>query len=123
MNPADYPSTQRHWEVLQQTTFNSSPNVRKRACDYPINEEESPISILNFNGVGGSTILYAAHFPRFHPSDFAVKSLDGVADDWPIGYQDLEPYFAENDRNIGVAGLAGDPAYPPHEPPLIPISR
>ena len=121
MNPADYPSTKRNWEALQQTQFSNSPNVRKLPADYPINEDDSPISIANFNAVGGSTILYAAHFPRFHPSDFCVKSLDGVADDWPISYADLDPYFAQNDRNIGVAGLSGDPAYPHHEPPLPPV--
>jgi choline dehydrogenase-like flavoprotein len=37
-----------------------------------------------FNAVGGSTIMYAAHFLRFHPSDFRVKTLDGIADDWPL---------------------------------------
>ena len=49
------------------------------------------------------------------------QTLDGVADDWPITYSDLEPFYAENDRVIGVAGLAGDPAYPYHEPPLPPV--
>ena len=67
-----------------------------------------------FNAVGGSTILYAAHFPRLHPSDFRVRSLDGVADDWPLDYATLEPYYDENDEIMGVAGLAGDPAYPPN---------
>ena len=56
-----------------------------------------------------------------HPSDFRVRSLDGVADDWPIDYQTLEPFFTENDRNVGVSGLAGDPAYPFHELPLPPV--
>ena len=77
--------------------------------------------VSNFNAVGGSTILYAGHFPRFHPSDFRVRSLDGVADDWPIDYALLEPYYAQNDRMMGVAGLAGDPAYPPKELPLPPV--
>ena len=62
-----------------------------------------------------------AHFPRLHPSDFRVKTLDGVADDWPIDYDTLAPFFAENDRMMGVSGLAGDPAYPPHEPPMPPL--
>ena len=66
-----------------------------------------------YNAVGGSTIHWAAHFPRFHPSDFRVKTLDGVADDWPFTYEDLEPYFDLNDRIMGVAGTTGDPAYPP----------
>jgi hypothetical protein len=37
--------------------------------------------VVNFNGVGGGTVMYTAHFPRLHPSDFRVKSLDGVAED------------------------------------------
>jgi choline dehydrogenase-like flavoprotein len=65
--------------------------------------------VVNFNGVGGSTIMYTAHYPRLHPSDFKVRSLDGVADDWPVDYDTLEPFFAENDRMMGVSGLAGDP--------------
>lgn len=120
-NPADYPSTRRDWESQAFGPFATSPNIRRRPHDYPINEADSPISILNFNGVGGSTVLYSAHFPRFHPSDFKVRSLDGVADDWPIDYNTLEPFFAQNDRNIGVAGLAGDPAIPAHQPPLPPV--
>ena len=70
-----------------------------------------------YNAVGGSTIHWSAHFPRFHPSDFRVRTLDGVADDWPIDYATLEPYFDLNDRMMGVAGIAGDPAYPPKPAP------
>ena len=65
-----------------------------------------------WNGVGGSTIAWAAHFPRLHPSDFRTRSLDGVGDDWPFSYADLEPYYDLNDAECGVSGLAGDPAYP-----------
>ena len=62
------------------------------------------MKVANFNGVGGGTIIYTAHFPRMHPSDFRVRTLDGVADDWPIDYWTLEPFFAENDRMMGVLG-------------------
>ena len=113
MKPSEYPSTGRDWEARQLSDFHYSPNRRARETDYPINEDNSPIRIANFNGVGGGTVLYAGHFPRFHPSDFRVRTLDGVADDWPIDYATLEPYYAENDRMMGVSGLAGDPAYPP----------
>ena len=65
--------------------------------------------------------MYTAHYPRLHPSDFKVKTLDGVADDWPIDYETLEPFFAENDRMTGVSGLAGDPAYPSTQPPMPPM--
>ena len=103
MNSSEYPSTGQDWEVRQFKDFNIDPNIRARDTDYPINDDESPISVVNFNGVGGGTILYAAHFPRLHPSDFRVKSLDGVADDWPVDYDQLEPYFNQNDRIMGVS--------------------
>jgi choline dehydrogenase-like flavoprotein len=121
MNPLEYPSTGRDWEARGWDDMSISPNRRKLAADYPVNDENSPISVANFNAVGGSTILYAGHFPRFHPSDFRVKSLDGVADDWPLDYATLEPYYDENDRIMGVSGLAGDPAYPPKESPMPPV--
>ncbi len=121
MNPATYPSTGLGGELRQMGEFSSNPNTRARITDYPVNNDHSPIQIANFNGVGGGTVLYAAHFPRFHPSDFKVRSCDGVADDWPIDYDTLEPFFALNDRMMGVAGLPGDPAYPDHELPLPPL--
>ena len=121
VKPSDYPSNGRDWEARQLAEFNFSPNVRAAAADYPINEVDSPIKIANYNGVGGGTVLYAGHFPRFHPSDFRVRSLDGVADDWPIDYATLAPFYAENDRMMGVSGLSGDPAYPPKEPMMPPL--
>ena len=117
----DYPSNGRDWEARQMEDFSVNPNRRARAWDYPINEDESPIKVANFNGVGGGTILFAGHFPRMHPSDFRVRTLDGVADDWPIDYKTLEPFFAENDRMMGVSGLAGDPAYPARDAVLPPL--
>jgi choline dehydrogenase-like flavoprotein len=116
-----FPSTGRDGEARQLREFSFSPNTRQAPADYPINEDNSPIKIANFNGVGGGTVLYTAHFPRLHPSDFRVRSLDGVADDWPIDYATLEPFYAQNDRMMGVSGLPGDPAYPPKSPPLPPL--
>ena len=121
MKQADYPSNGRDWEARLYDDFATSPNRRARPTDYPINDDNSPIKVVNFNGVGGSTIMYTGHYPRLHPSDFRVRSLDGVADDWPVDYATLEPFFAENDRMTGVSGLAGDPAYPPKQPPMPPL--
>ncbi|MEZ5852038.1 MAG: GMC family oxidoreductase [Hyphomicrobiaceae bacterium] len=117
----DFPSNGRDWEARLSADYAINPNRRAGVADYPINEDASPIKIANFNGVGGGTIFYAGHFPRLHPSDFRVKSLDGVADDWPIDYATLEPYFATNDRMMGIASLAGDPAYPPKDAVLPPL--
>ena len=62
-----------------------------------MNDDNSPMKVANFNGVGGGTVIYTAHWPRMHPSDFKVKSLDGVADDWPIDYWALE-HFSRRER-------------------------
>jgi len=121
IKPGEFPTNGRDWEARRYGDFDISPNRRGRDTDYPVNDKNSIMKIANFNGVGGGTILFTAHYPRMHPSDFRVRTLDGVADDWPIDYWTLEPYFAENDRVTGVAGLAGDPAYPPHEPTMPPV--
>ena len=122
VDPSQYPSTLPDWETHRQTDFNANPNVRALPEDYPVNDSDSAIAPLMYNAVGGSTIHWSAHFPRFHPSDFRTKTLDGVADDWPLTYDVLEPYFDTNDRIMGVAGITGDTAYPPKSerqtPPL-----
>ena len=122
VRPSDYWHDRDDYELGRQTMFAKSPNVRRLSEDYPVNEEETPISPLMFNAVGGSAILWSGHFPRFRPSDFRVRTLDGVADDWPLTYWDLEPFYDRNDCNIGVAGLSGDPANPPRtKRPLPPL--
>ena len=126
LDPRAYPTTQDDWEIHRQTDFNPDPNVRRLAQDYPVNDTESPISPLMYNAVGGSTIHWSAHFPRLHPSDFRVKSLDGVADDWPVTYDQLEPFFDLNDGMVGIAGLTGDTAYPSksaRQTPPIPLGK
>jgi choline dehydrogenase-like flavoprotein len=126
VDPKNYPSAHDDWEIHRQTDFNADPNFRGLPEDYPVNNIDSPIAPLMYNAVGGSTIHWSAHFPRFHPSDFKVRTLDGVADDWPITYDQLEPYFDLNDRMMGVAGLVGDPGCPPksdRQTPPVPLGK
>lgn len=112
---------------LLRGDFHLNPNVRARPEDYPVaTGGANPPNIMMFNAVGGSTIHWQGHFPRFHPSDFRVRTLDGVADDWPITYEDLVPYYDVNDRMMGVSGLTGDPANPPRSPrqtPPLPLGK
>lgn len=118
-DPSRFPSTRTDWELQRSGAFSSNPGVRANPADYPIDDSQSPITIANFNGFGGSTVLYSAHFPRMHPSDFCTHSLDGVGADWPICYADLRPFFELNESMMGVAGLVGDPANPDY-PSLLP---
>lgn len=110
------------WELSSGREWSALPNVRGAAADYPIDVSASDIGILNFNAVGGSTILFNAVWPRLLPANFRERSLYGVADDWPLDYDELQPWYEEADRQIGVAGLGGNPAFPPGaEPPLPPL--
>ncbi|MBT5202407.1 MAG: NAD(P)-binding protein, partial [Gammaproteobacteria bacterium] len=52
IKPSEYPTNGADWEIQQHGPFNIDPNKRGRDTDYPINNSESPISVVNFNGVG-----------------------------------------------------------------------
>ena len=125
-DPSKYASASPDYEFEMLTNWAIDPNKRDLDVDYPVNDSNSPVTPVMFNGVGGSTILWSAHTPRFHPSDFRVKTLDGVADDWPISYEDIEEYYDLNDEVMGCAGINGDPANPPRSPrqmPPLPLGR
>ena len=112
--PSNTPSTGSDYEAqMQRSRFSFDPNVRKRPEDYPVTSAgQNPPEIEMVNGVGGTTVVWICEFLRLHRSDFQVKALDGAAQDWPIRYEELEPYYDANDREMGVSGLAGDPANP-----------
>jgi len=112
--PEDRPHHLPDWEWRRMTSFSPAPNVRNRPDDYPIDTTDE--TTLMWNGVGGSTTVYTATFPRFRPSDFRKGTEHGCQPDWPFTYEDLAPWYEANDRNCGVSGLLGNPAIPPREP-------
>jgi choline dehydrogenase-like flavoprotein len=102
---------------------------------------ESPYDVYDGRGrsttgaffcVGGPSVFYGGVALRFRAEDFEsnpdIEAGSGAA--WPYSYADLEPYYMEAERIIGVAGVAGaDPTEPPRsagyaEPPapLAPVS-
>jgi len=69
------------------------------------------------HNVGGSSMHFSGNFWRFRPIDFMEASVRGTVagtnfSDWPISYEDLEPYYTKVDWEIGVSGLQG-----PWDPP------
>ncbi|MEY4740437.1 MAG: hypothetical protein RLZZ05_1821 [Bacteroidota bacterium] len=54
--------------------------------------------------VGGRTNHWGRISLRFGPKDFKRKSIDGLGDDWPIGYEDVKPFYDRIDKMIGVFG-------------------
>jgi choline dehydrogenase-like flavoprotein len=69
--------------------------------------------------VGGSTKFFGACLARLRPQDFEEYGLeDGVSPQWPISYDELEPYYCEAERIYRVRGVAGeDPMEPPRSAP------
>lgn len=124
---ARLPKSHADWEVRGRRFWAANPNVRRWPADYPVSSEGAdPIDIYMYNAVGGSQIGFAGNYWRMNPSDFRVRSLDGVAVDWPFDYEELAPYYTLNEAEIGLAGLAGDPCAAPRDPlpnPPAPIGR
>ena len=54
--------------------------------------------------LGGRTNHWGRISLRFGPLDFKRKSIDGLGDNWPIGYDDVKPYYDKVDKLIGVFG-------------------
>jgi glucose dehydrogenase len=69
-------------------------------------------------GIGGSTLHWEGYAVRFHADDFRLRSLHGIADDWPIAYEDLERYYARAEHALGVAGASDDPWASPRSTPF-----
>jgi choline dehydrogenase-like flavoprotein len=115
---ADYTGARPEHELVSTKVWHPNPNVRDDPHDYPIDTSTSDINPLMFAGVGGSATLYGAQWMHFLPSDFRVRSLDGVGEDWPFTYKDLLPFQLEIEREVGVSGLSGDPAFPPRGLPV-----
>jgi choline dehydrogenase-like flavoprotein len=75
--------------------------------------------------LGGRTNHWGRISLRFGPKDFKRKSIDGLGDDWPIGYEDIKPFYDRIDKLIGIfgtnEGLENDPDgyfLPPPKPRL-----
>ena len=88
---------------------------------------QNPITMGHNNsgrGIGGGTTHFTGVFLRFHDVDFKAKTIDGVAEDWPITYEDLEPYYTKIEKEIAVSGpkyfpwgnFHGPYPYPEREP-------
>jgi choline dehydrogenase-like flavoprotein len=80
-------------------------------------------SLIYARMVGGSSNHFTANYWRFHENDFNERSLLGAIPgtgfaDWPISYQELEPYYTKVEWEVGVSGLGeASPFDPPRTKP------
>lgn len=68
-------------------------------------------------GVGGSAMHHYAVWPRLHEEDFQSRSLYDEGVDWPISYEDLQPYYDTVQEECGISGDAEQEIWrPPGDP-------
>ncbi len=99
------------------------PDVKRQPVTWRVNEgvQASPLNSLSYgNQAGGGTVHYGAVSWRFHDDDFRVRSqtierygadaipADSSLIDWPVSYDELEPYYDQAEYEIGVSGQAGN---------------
>ncbi|HYM70738.1 MAG TPA: GMC family oxidoreductase, partial [bacterium] len=101
-----------------ETKFNQELPTWRRNAQSP--RQATPYYQRMANGVGGSSLAYAAISFRYHPDDFRARSntvtrygaaaLPTGSDltDWPLSYDDVEPYYDLAEELLGVSGQAGN---------------
>lgn len=88
------------------------------------NSSGAPKEWVAFTLFGGNSNYWWGNTPRLHPDDFILKSKFGIGEDWPITYDDLEPFWIQAEEMIEVCGGQSDHIlprsapfpYPPHAP-------
>ncbi len=87
---------------------------------------ESGWDFWNGNCVGGSSNFMSGYFYRLKPDDFRLRSVYGPIEganvaDWPIQYEDLEPYYTKVEKIVGVSGrVVKHPRQEPRSTPDFP---
>jgi choline dehydrogenase-like flavoprotein len=110
-------------EVHQQTFRDDESKVAE------VPTGGGPPPAMYAQGVGGSSVHFSANFWRFREIDFRERSVLGpIAGtnfaDWPVTYEELEPYYTKVDWEIGVSGAPGPfdaPRSKPYPMPPIPV--
>src|SRR5437660_7229981 len=103
IKPTDFPTNGRDWEARRYADFDIHPNRRARDTDYPVNDDNSPMKIANFNGVGGGTVeidrkstrLNSSHVANSYAA-FGLKKKILRTDDGGLKWKDQETNVKTN---------------------------
>jgi choline dehydrogenase-like flavoprotein len=114
-------------ELMGGGQANNQQTFRDDASKTAVVQDNPPAEYAQT--VGGSSVHFTANFWRFHEVDFKERSLLGEISgttfaDWPINYDELEPYYSRVDWEIGVSGAPGPfdpPRSRPYPVPPLPI--
>lgn len=105
----------RNWPMAVQKCAQEAPTVRAYS-NTTARQGGHPM----MNAVGGTSLHYWAQSWRLNPWDFKVVSettkrygaakipANSTVEDWPFGYEELEPYYDIVERTVGISGKAGN---------------
>jgi choline dehydrogenase-like flavoprotein len=97
--------------------------ARNQGNGYLVQAGPYPYPAEYLRVVGGTTWHWAALAFRNLPNDFRMRSLYGVGKDWPLSYDDLEPFYCDAEVELGVSGApnTGSPRTTPF--PMEPVAE
>lgn len=113
--PDELRNNARNWPQSVQKCATEAPTVRADRSQQAV-QGGHPM----MNAVGGTTMHYWAQSWRLNPWDFKVVSAtrerygeqrlpaDSTVEDWPFGYEELEPYYDQVEYTLGISGQAGN---------------
>ena len=115
-------------ELMGNGPRESGMSVRINESDDPQYGQQDPATYAHT--VGGSSVVFSGHFWRMRPIDFNERSVLGAIDgtnfvDWPISYEELEPYYTKVEWDMGVSGAPGfsdPPRSKPFPMPPLPVN-
>ena len=114
----------RHWSPADDFATDEVAQNKLFWTDERLSGGGDPVAFGKNNsgiGVGGSTLHYTAYTPRAQADDFRLHTEFGVGVDWPIGYDDLAPYYTDIEQFLGISGPAHYPWGPARTYPLAPL--
>lgn len=131
LRPSDF--THDEWDITQNEGLAWGPRKGHPQTFRRYEHERAQLSeranLGYAHNVGGSSVHFSGNFWRLRPIDFMERSVRGeisgtTFSDWPISYEELEPYYTRVEWEIGISGMAG-PWDPPRSrdypmPPLPP---
>ena len=114
--PDELRNNVRDWPFAVQKAMQEIPTLRRNRSAQAFQSPGQPM----MNGVGGTSLHYWGQSWRLNPWDFKVVSettrrygasripKGSTVEDWPFGYEELEPYYDRVEHEIGVSGQAGN---------------
>ncbi len=101
-----------------QSALNNQPGLQPNMFRATPDEEfRRQQAVVYHRLVGGGSVMFTSNYWRFKPIDFNEASVMGSVPgtglvDWPITYDELEPYYTKAEWDLGVSGVEG-----PFDPP------